>query len=205
MAKKIETKGSTARSRRQLAHHIEGLREPTITALGMPANKSLRAGDRREASLMRRVEDSLGETHGEQKALNEQGLIPISYLRNELPRELLTGTNLPDSLFLRLAGQSEKAMDSALQGQTIGRPIDNRARGVANILAHAFADLTGRTPTFITVSGTEKEGEIRGPFLKFVRDVFEILGIDHDPLSYASRAAHKLRIARGDERLGRKK
>jgi hypothetical protein len=80
-----------------------------------------------------------------------------------------------------------------LEVQSVGRLPDNRALAVANILARAYKNLTGLDPTFSTAVGSENEGEVYGPYLSFVFDIFKLLNIERGALSYASRAAFRLR------------
>ena len=77
----------------------------------------------------------------------------------------------------------------------VGRPQKRLAQNVANELADKYFIFTGKQPTFITATyeGKEKQGTVYGPYLDFTREIFALLNITADPLSYASIAAHKLR------------
>ena len=77
--------------------------------------------------------------------------------------------------------------------QNVGRLPDKRAHDIAGLLAGDYHDLTGSEPTFSVAAGREDDGRHYGPFLDFVREIFQVLNIRRDALGYASTAAFKLR------------
>ena len=85
------------------------------------------------------------------------------------------------------------AKDVPLKPRNVGRLPDKRTHNITYTLALGFLNLTGNEPTFSTVAGKEGEGTVYGPFLDFVQEIFQILNIKRDALSYASVAAFKLR------------
>jgi hypothetical protein len=65
-----------------------------------------------------------------------------------------------------------------------------RTRG----LTKAYADLTGRQPTFTHHgAGTKDKDAVSGPYIDFARDMFAMLGIGRDALSYVAKAAYARR------------
>lgn len=166
LAEKIENGGRTTRAREQLARRIDTLNASTVSMLS-------------ELPMV---------------TANSQVLsMDWAYFRSRLPRDLSAG-NAIEAPYLRLiADAAKRALQIEPPVQAVGRPPDNRAQIVADILAKAYLKLTGLEPTFTVVAGLAKEGEVRGPFLSFVRDVFEQLNINRDATVYASRAARALR------------
>ncbi|MEC5405123.1 hypothetical protein VOM14_05985 [Paraburkholderia sp. MPAMCS5] len=75
-----------------------------------------------------------------------------------------------------------------------GRPRNNLATGVADILAHDYWTLTGKTPAVAT---DPFSGERVGSFFELVEDVFQALRIEASPAAYAREAeiSFKERIA----------
>lgn len=80
------------------------------------------------------------------------------------------------------------------EAQGRGRPRNNLATGVANILAHDYRTLTGKIPAVAT---DPLSGERIGSFFELVQDVFHALRIEASPAAYAREAeiSFKERIA----------
>ena len=166
LAKKIEAGGSQTRARAQLARHIQGLNMPTIGALS------------KSPAII----------------VDDQPIrIDWAYFRQGFPTDLQAGGDITAAYLAILADLTGAALKAELEGTAAGRLPDNRARVVANLLAKNYSSLTGLDPTFATVAGKEGEGKVYGPFLDFVKEIFEALGIERAGLSNASRAARTIR------------
>lgn len=166
LASKIERGGRTKRAREQLARHIREMRGPTITALS----------------------DAPAVDYGGQQILADTW-----YFETRLPEKLEAGEEVAIAELRFWALIAKLAKDVLLKPRNVGRLPDKRVHSVANALASGYLNLTGNEPTFSTVAGKEGEGTVYGPFLDFVREVFQLLDIKRGALSYASTAAYKLR------------
>jgi len=71
-----------------------------------------------------------------------------------------------------------------------GPPGKNQAKQTAIAAAEAYRSLTGKEPTFTTNPDTNKPG---GPFLRFLREVFDALGIEARAEGYARRVVSELK------------
>jgi hypothetical protein len=166
LAEKIVKDGGRTRAREQLSKAIQGAHSPTIKALGdVPAI-------------------SIG---------GEPVLADLSYFQNALPRLLAGGGEISAYECLYWSEVSRIAQKMNLQCHNVGRAPNRRAQIVAGICAQGWLNLTGREPTFTVVVGGKDEGQVRGDFLEFVKEIFGILKIQPSPLSYASCAAFRVR------------
>jgi hypothetical protein len=166
LANKIERGGRTKRAREQLARHIREMQGPTITALS----------------------DAPAVVYG-----GQQMLADTWYLETGLPEKLEAGEEVAITELRFWALIAKLAKDVPLKPRSVGRLPNKRVHNIANTLARGYLNLTGNKPTFSVVVGKEGEGTVYGPFLDFVREVFQLLDIKRDALSYASTAAYKLR------------
>ncbi len=166
LANKIERGGRTKRAREQLAQHIREMRGPTITALS----------------------DAPAVVNGGQQVLADTW-----YFKTGLPEKLDADEEITSAELKFWALIAKLAKDVPLKPRNVGRLPDRRTHNVAYALALGFLNLTGNEPTFSTVAGKEDEGTVYGPFLDFVQEIFQILNIKREALSYASVAAFKLR------------
>ena len=162
----LQVGGDEKAVRARLAKHIQSLHEPTIVAL---SDSSFALSNKESVRI-----DTL-------------------YFRSTLARDLVNGEHVSLDYIRLLAGLATAAQRASIEVQSVGRLPDNRARAVANILAHQYKTLTGLDPTFSTVVDAADEGKVYGQFLSFVTDIFKLLNIERDALSFASRAAFRLR------------
>lgn len=166
LAMKIESGGLTTRAKEQLSRRITTLNASTISAL---------------SDLPMEIVDG--------QILS----IDWAHFRLGLPSDLLAGNRIAPQYLRLIADAAKRALQIQPPAQSVGRPVDNRARVVADILAKNYFKLTRLEPTFTVIAGRANEGEVSGPFLNFVRDVFALLNINRDATSYASHAARALR------------
>jgi hypothetical protein len=163
------TKCSVGLARAQLVQSLEDMHETTIFAL---------------------LDAPWLSATGERAPLN------VAYVRRALPHALRD-----DSIDrARLAAQLDLLAQAAMAAEapvTIdeGRWPDRRAQAVANLLARFYRATTGLLPTISTVVDKPNEGEHYGPFLDFVRLIFQAMSIEREAYSYAREAAAKLRAA----------
>jgi hypothetical protein len=166
LEKKLRANSDASAARKRLARQIQSLHEPTITALSDASSAVV------DGQMVR---------------------IDWSYFRSGLPHDLTSDEKIAFTNMRLIADIANRAQRASAEVRTIGRSPDNRALAVANILARAYTNLTGHEQTFSTVVGTENEGQVYGPYLSLVTDIFKLLGIERDALSFASRAAFGLR------------
>jgi hypothetical protein len=166
LADKIESGGRVSRAREQLAVLIDGLHGQTLETL---ANLPMQATDGQALS------------------------IDWAYFRLGLPRDLRAVGDISPNALRIFAVAARRALKIETEIPNVGRPPDNRAIMVGNILAHGYFNLTGLEPTFTVFKGAANEGDLGGAFLAFVSDIFELLNIDRDAISYAGQAAYALR------------
>jgi len=166
LAHKIEKSGGTKRAREQLALHVRGLHGPTMTAL---------------SDVDAVVIDG------------RQVLADMAYFASGFPEKLENGGAVSVQELRFWTGIAALAKNVPLKPRNEGRPPDRLAQAVASALARGYLNLTWKEPKFSTIVGKEGEGTVYGTFLDLVREIFGILNIKHDPIYYASIAAHKLR------------
>jgi len=79
----------------------------------------------------------------------------------------------------------------------IGRYPDRQAHTIADLLAAAYRDLTGREPKATTITYGDRRGKATGDYVRFVESVFDAMGIKRAAWSDALRAGHRQRGGRG--------
>jgi len=189
LANKIEKKGGTKRAREQLAQHIRELSFPTVAALSEAPEVITPYF---QEGLPNKLERDESVTSRELRFWAQiANLATIEMRRPAADRSSETEHSeffkrFPEAARIRVGFQPPRT-------QNVGRPQNRLAQNVADELARKYFIITGKQPTFSTVSGKEGEGEVYGQYLDFTREIFALLNIKVDPLSYASRAAYKLR------------
>jgi len=165
LADRIEQKRGATRARDQLVLLIQKLRGPTISALS-DAPPITVAG--------------------------EQILVDSWHFRSGLPGRIAAGhvTSIELKMWSTIA---RLAASAPIKGTNVGRPANKLAHNVASELARKYRLLTGREPTFTSVVAADAYGETAGQFVDFAREIFALLKIKSDALTYASAGAHKLR------------
>jgi len=78
------------------------------------------------------------------------------------------------------------------ENQGAGRPKNNLAGGVANILASNYAKLTGKAPT-VSTNNSGSQALPYGDFFDLVESVFKALGIDASPEAAARLGVKKFK------------
>ena len=166
LARTIDCGARTNRARRQLALLIRGLFEDTIRALS-------------EAPWL--------TVAGEPAPFN------MAWFRI-LPAALERGDPISAEALCIAARVAEAAINAQPKGTGAGAPPDRHSQAVADVLTKAYADLTGRQPTFTHHgAGTKDKDAVSGPFAEFARDMFAMLGMRPDASYYVARAAHARR------------
>ena len=103
-------------------------------------------------------------------------------------------------LLLKLASQAyistQRAdVSNVPESQGKGRPEARLSSGIARILAFNYQELTGNKPT-INVDPYSHGHKAYGPFLDFVKDVFNALGVRASPEASAREAIEATRESR---------
>ena len=175
LADKLERGGGSARCRERLRNLLRELTSDTIQSI----DKAIQA---------------------------QSSAVNLAFMLNDLPKYLGAGdrpygmTPPDDVKAAQLLRQiAEIAASAAPIGTPAGRPRDHYFMVVARIAARQYQILTGKEPTFSHGPRRADQDAVHGPFVDFGRELFAVMGIRRDALTYISQAAYELRGA------GRKK
>jgi hypothetical protein len=120
----------------------------------------------------------------------------LAFIFNDLPKRLLDAGSMDMGALVlplrQLAEIAGSASAAAPKGTPSGRPPDHYTMAVARLAARQYQILTGNEPNFWQGNRAGQD-KVRGPFFDFARDLFAVMGIRHDALTYVSRAAFDLR------------
>jgi hypothetical protein len=201
LANKIDRKGGTKRASAQLATHIRNLHRPTRLALSESAQV---IAPYFLEGLPDKLESRENLTSCELRFFAQTAkLANLALMKKRSVTDASSADVLPHSACLRAEAEESTVKGTPHAARApidfhwprmendVGRPQSRLAHNVAYELARKYLILTGTRPTII-IAGGEKEGTPKGPFLDFIREIFDLLNIKRDALHYARTAIEQL-------------
>lgn len=179
--------------------------------------RSVRPAKKDVESLLK-IQKLLLSASKELKEVGWYGAVPLHNTLNADAQALTSSkTNAPRIVSKQIEAIAEQvaiaAREAPIHGETIyddvligaanpsrnSKPSEFRATRVAVECAKVFHALGGQKPSVNTRAGVRDEGTAYGPFLDFVTDVFETLGISASPEARARAACAEWRKGRKSE------
>jgi hypothetical protein len=186
----------TKRAREKLVGLIEGLHAPTIEALDRTPGLRVGGGPIHPGAnyFENRLPKKLLEEPGlSALELRSCGELARAAIKTEKGRDIAEKAESGDPLLAMFPDLRRLLPKGPQYAEHVGRLPNRQLQAIANLITKAYFDLTGREPTFSQGTPGLDEDGVHGPFIKFARKMFAIMGIDHDPLRYVSVAAFALR------------